>query len=148
MFDVGFSELLMIAVVALIVLGPERLPKAARFAGLWIRRARAQWHAVKSELENEIATEDLRRSLEETRAALRETQASLRDEAASLEASLTAREATGGAASGLMAGAAGAAAVEIEEEPERSLASVQEMEMLEDPPPPSDEDKDEDARPG
>ena len=46
MFDVGFSELLLIAVVALLVLGPERLPKAARFAGLWVRRARAQWNSV------------------------------------------------------------------------------------------------------
>ena len=43
MFDLGFSELLLIAMVALVVLGPERLPKAARFAGLWARRARAQW---------------------------------------------------------------------------------------------------------
>ena len=51
MFDVGFSELLIIAVVALLVLGPERLPKAARFAGLWVRKARAQWYSVKSELE-------------------------------------------------------------------------------------------------
>ena len=41
MFDLGFSELLLIGVVALIVLGPERLPKAARLAGLWMRRARA-----------------------------------------------------------------------------------------------------------
>ena len=43
MFDIGFSELLVIAVVALLVLGPERLPTAARFAGLWVRKARAQW---------------------------------------------------------------------------------------------------------
>ncbi|MFD0320390.1 Sec-independent protein translocase protein TatB [Lysobacter gummosus] len=41
MFDIGFSEVFVIAIVALIVLGPERLPKAARFAGLWVRRARA-----------------------------------------------------------------------------------------------------------
>ncbi len=41
MFDIGFSELFLIAIVALVVLGPERLPKAARFAGLWVRRARA-----------------------------------------------------------------------------------------------------------
>src|SRR5512146_1232264 len=61
MFDVGFSELLIIAVVALLVLGPERLPKAARFAGLWVRRARAQWYSVKSELERELAAEDLKR---------------------------------------------------------------------------------------
>ena len=63
MFDVGFSELLIIAVVALLVLGPERLPKAARFAGLWVRRARAQWYSVKAELERELASEDLKRHL-------------------------------------------------------------------------------------
>ena len=63
MFGIGFSELLLVAVIALLVLGPERLPKAARFAGLWVRRARAQWYSVKTELERELATEDLRRSL-------------------------------------------------------------------------------------
>lgn len=79
MFDVGFSELLVIAVVALLVLGPERLPKAARFAGLWMRRARAHWNSVKSEFEREIANEDLKRTLHETQASLRDAQASLRD---------------------------------------------------------------------
>jgi len=63
MFDVGFSEMLLTAIVALIVLGPERLPKAARLAGLWVRKARAQWYSVKAELENELATEDLKRQL-------------------------------------------------------------------------------------
>jgi sec-independent protein translocase protein TatB len=61
------------------VLGPERLPKAARFAGLWVRRARAQWHSVKSELERDLAAEDLRRSLQDTQAAMREAQAALRE---------------------------------------------------------------------
>jgi sec-independent protein translocase protein TatB len=78
MFDIGFSELLVIALVALVVLGPERLPKAARFAGLWVRRARAQWYSVKSELERELAAEDLKRSLHGTQAAMREAQAALR----------------------------------------------------------------------
>jgi sec-independent protein translocase protein TatB len=78
MFDIGFSELLVIALVALVVLGPERLPKAARFAGLWVRRARAQWYSVKSELERELAAEELKRSLHETQAAMREAQAALR----------------------------------------------------------------------
>jgi len=63
MFDIGFSELLVIAVVALVVLGPQRLPKAARFAGLWVRKARAQWYSVKSEFEREMAAEDLKRSI-------------------------------------------------------------------------------------
>lgn len=67
MFDIGFSELVVIGIVALVVLGPERMPKAARFAGLWVRRARAQWHSVKSELERELAAEELKRSLQDTR---------------------------------------------------------------------------------
>lgn len=77
MFDIGFSEIFVIAIVALLVLGPERLPKAARFAGLWVRRARAQWHSVKSELESELAAEELKRSLHETRESLRETEQEL-----------------------------------------------------------------------
>jgi len=64
MFDVGFSELLIIAVVALVVLGPERLPKAARFAGLWVRKARAQWYSVKSELELELAQDEMNKHLQ------------------------------------------------------------------------------------
>jgi len=79
MFDIGFSELVVIALVALVVLGPERLPKAARLAGLWVRRARAHWYAVKSELEQELAADELRRSLRDTKDALRETGESLRD---------------------------------------------------------------------
>ena len=79
MFDIGFSEVFVIAIVALIVLGPERLPKAARFAGLWVRRARAQWYSVKSELETELADEDLKRSLRQAQDDLRDVQGQLRD---------------------------------------------------------------------
>ena len=78
MFDIGFSELLIIAVVALVVLGPERLPKAARFAGLWVRRARAQWYSVKSELERDLAAEELRKSMHDTQEAMRGFQDSVR----------------------------------------------------------------------
>jgi sec-independent protein translocase protein TatB len=84
MFDIGFSELFLIAVVALLVLGPERLPKAARFAGLWMRRARAQWYTVKSELEHELAAEELKRSLRETQDELRNAHTHLQREGASL----------------------------------------------------------------
>lgn len=79
MFDIGFSELFLVAIVALLVLGPERLPKAARFAGLWVRRARAQWYSVKTELENELADEDLRRSLRATQDELRNAREQLRE---------------------------------------------------------------------
>lgn len=63
MFDLSFGELVVIAVLALLVLGPQRLPKAARFAGLWVRKARAQWYSVKSEFERELAAEEMKRSV-------------------------------------------------------------------------------------
>ena len=82
MFDFSFGEMLVVGLVALVVLGPERLPKAARFTGLWVRRARAHWHSVKSELEQELAGEELKRSLHAGRDAMRETEDALRDLAA------------------------------------------------------------------
>lgn len=85
MFDIGFSELLVVAVVALIVLGPERLPKAARFAGLWVRRARAQWYSVRDELERELAAEELKRNLKDAQDALRDTEQRIRDSARETE---------------------------------------------------------------
>lgn len=85
MFDIGFSELLLIAIVALLVLGPERLPRAARFAGLWVRRARAQWHSVKSELESELADDELKRSLQRTRDELRDVQGQLQAQGRDLQ---------------------------------------------------------------
>jgi len=88
MFDIGFSELLVIALVALVVLGPERLPGAARVAGTWLRRARLQWQAVKSELEHELADEDMRRSILRARDELREAQDALRADNARLRAQL------------------------------------------------------------
>jgi len=85
MFDIGFSEIFVIAIVALLVLGPERMPKAARFAGLWVRRARAQWYSVKSELENELADEDLKRSLRQTQQELLDARDSLVQGGAALQ---------------------------------------------------------------
>ena len=71
MFDFGFGELLLLAVIALVVLGPERLPVAARLLGRWIRAARSQWNSVKAELENELADEELRRNLRDAADAAR-----------------------------------------------------------------------------
>lgn len=84
MFDIGFTEILVIAVVALVVLGPERLPKAARFAGVWVRRARNQWDSVKTELERELAAEELQRNLQSVRQAVRDTEQNIHAGAESL----------------------------------------------------------------
>jgi sec-independent protein translocase protein TatB len=64
MFDVGFSELLLILVVALVVVGPERLPKLARTAGLYLGRARRMAASVKADVQRELAAEDLKRTLQ------------------------------------------------------------------------------------
>lgn len=61
MFDVGFWELAVIAVVALVVLGPERLPRAARTAGLWINKARRTVTVMKTEIENELDLEEMKK---------------------------------------------------------------------------------------
>lgn len=76
MFDFSFGEIGLIAVVALVVLGPERLPKVARTAGALVRRARTSWQSVKDEIERELETEDLKRSFNEARNAASD----LRDE--------------------------------------------------------------------
>lgn len=64
MFDVGFWELVLVAVVALIVIGPERLPKAARVAGMWLGRARRTLASVKSEIDRELKAQELKEILD------------------------------------------------------------------------------------
>ncbi|HSO80476.1 MAG TPA: Sec-independent protein translocase protein TatB [Chromatiaceae bacterium] len=63
MFDVGFWELVMIGVVALVVVGPERLPRMARVAGLWLGRARRVLGSVKAEIDRELKADELREIL-------------------------------------------------------------------------------------
>ena len=64
MFDVGFFELVLIAVVALLVVGPERLPKLARTAGMWLGRGRRFINSVKDDIDREIKADELREILE------------------------------------------------------------------------------------
>ena len=63
MFDIGFSELLLVGVIGLLVLGPERLPGAVRTASLWIGRIRRQFHEIKTEVEREIGADEIRAQL-------------------------------------------------------------------------------------
>ena len=65
MFDVSFVELMLIGIVGLLVLGPEKLPIAARTVGGFVRRARASWNSVRGEFERELAAEDLKRTMRE-----------------------------------------------------------------------------------
>ena len=63
MFDIGFLELLICGVIALLVLGPERLPTAARAAGRWIGGARRMVNQFTSELDRQLKAEELREEL-------------------------------------------------------------------------------------
>lgn len=63
MFDIGFSELLMIGLVALLVIGPDRLPGAARTAGLLFGRFKRGFTSIREEVEREIGMDDIRRDL-------------------------------------------------------------------------------------
>lgn len=62
MFDIGFSEVLVIFILALIVLGPEKLPKVAAQVGRWIGRARGMARQFREQLEEEVNLEEIRRS--------------------------------------------------------------------------------------
>ncbi|ADE13269.1 twin-arginine translocation protein, TatB subunit [Nitrosococcus halophilus Nc 4] len=65
MFDIGFWEILVILVILLVVVGPERLPTVARTTALWIRKARRFVSQIKQEVEEELRAEELRQSLKE-----------------------------------------------------------------------------------
>ncbi len=63
MFDIGFPELMLVAIVGLLVIGPERLPEALRTLGLWLGRMRRSFTTVKTEVEKEIGMDEVRRQL-------------------------------------------------------------------------------------
>jgi len=77
MFDVGFSELVLMAVVALVVLGPEKLPHAARVAGAWVGRIRRTVGNMQAEIEREVSAQEMRDRLQKEIEAVREAGASM-----------------------------------------------------------------------
>lgn len=70
MFDIGFWELMLIGLVALVVVGPERLPKLAYTAGKWLGKGRRVLNTVKSEIDKEIKAEELKQILEKQKKQL------------------------------------------------------------------------------
>ena len=63
MFDVGFAEILLLSLVGLLVLGPERLPRVARTLGGLTRKARSSWLSLKRSIEAEMRAEELKEPL-------------------------------------------------------------------------------------
>jgi len=87
MFDIGFSELLIIALIGLIVIGPKRLPEVARTVGQWVARIRRFVADVKQDIDREMQQADLnelrnlKQELDETRLAVERTSTDLIKEA-------------------------------------------------------------------
>jgi len=80
MFDISFSELVVIAVVALIVIGPERLPKVARTIGLLLGRAQRYVSDVKSDISREMQLDELKKLQSQVTDSARELETSMRSE--------------------------------------------------------------------
>jgi sec-independent protein translocase protein TatB len=89
MFDVGFSELMVIAVVALIVIGPERLPRVARTAGHLFGRLQRYVNDVKADINREIELDELRKFKTEFEQAAHGIEGDLKAEMAKAEASMS-----------------------------------------------------------
>ena len=64
MFDIGATELLLVAIIGLVVVGPERLPRLARSVGLWVKKLRGQVSSIQQDINRELELEDLKRQLE------------------------------------------------------------------------------------
>jgi len=78
MFDVGFAELLLLSLVGLLVLGPERLPRVARTLGGLARKARSSWFNLKRSIEAEMRAEELREPLKHFEKEIKSTVSDLR----------------------------------------------------------------------
>jgi len=77
MFDIGFLEIVIIMVLSLLVLGPERLPKAAKTVGYWFGKARRYVEGMKAQVESEFDTAEVKRLLHNQEVQIRELQGKL-----------------------------------------------------------------------
>lgn len=90
MFDIGFTELMIISVIGLVVIGPERLPRVARTVGHLLGRAQRYVSDVKSDIQREMQVEDLKKLQQQVTDSARDLENSIRNEAASLKGDLDA----------------------------------------------------------
>ncbi len=88
MFDVGFSELVLIAIVALLVVGPEKLPGLARQVGSWIGTTKRFVNSVRADIERELESEELKRMLNEQKSEISQLKGMISDTQAQVNAEL------------------------------------------------------------
>jgi sec-independent protein translocase protein TatB len=80
MFDIGFAELVIIAVVGLLVIGPERLPDTIRTASLWLNRIKRGFNDIKQEVKQELHNDSVMQDLRKTGEQLKKQTQSIGDE--------------------------------------------------------------------
>jgi sec-independent protein translocase protein TatB len=87
MFDIGFLEIVVVGIVALVVLGPEKLPGTIRTVSLWVGRLRRSFNSIKTEIEKEIGADEIRRQLrnEEIMEKFRHTQSQVQNSISSIK---------------------------------------------------------------
>jgi len=90
MFDVGFWEILLILILALVVIGPERLPGAARKAGYFVGKARRYIEGVRSEVESEFDVNEFKRVLHNQEVQINELQAQIKSSVDDVKADMSA----------------------------------------------------------
>jgi sec-independent protein translocase protein TatB len=128
MFDIGFSELLVIALVALVVIGPERLPRVARTAGHLLGRLQRYVGDVKSDINREIQLDELKKMQQQVEESARSLESSVTQEFTSMESTLN-QSLQDGTAEPAPAPAEEATALLVEPPPEEAPAAVPQMEL-------------------
>jgi sec-independent protein translocase protein TatB len=88
MFDIGFSELIVIGIVALVVIGPERLPRVARTAGLLLGRMQRYVNEVKADINREIQLDELKKLQSDVQQSVHDFERGFTDEMRSIERSV------------------------------------------------------------
>lgn len=80
MFDIGFAELIVIGVIALLVIGPERLPETVRTASLWLNRIRRGFNDIKREVQQELHNDSVMQELRKTGDELKQDAAAIQQD--------------------------------------------------------------------
>ena len=92
MFDIGFTELVLVAVIGLLILGPERMPVAVRTIGLWVGKIKRTVSGVQKEIRDELRVDEIRKKADENRKAIEGRMAELQAETDIMEAPVVAAQ--------------------------------------------------------
>ncbi|HIG36883.1 MAG TPA: twin-arginine translocase subunit TatB [Oceanospirillaceae bacterium] len=90
MFDIGFTELILVGVIGLLILGPERMPIAVRTVGMWVGKVKRTLGGVQKEIQDELRIDDIRKKADANRKAIEGRMQELQEETELMEAPVVA----------------------------------------------------------